>query len=363
MKHIFVVHTPITYLVSVSVINELKIAKEDAIILFHEFDNKNFLHNEGYTAISTREFYRDKNIFGKLYNSVHYFNIPASIDELVCQTLRQEKFVAYIPVVTPFHKAIITHSNCISFNFIEEGLAQYWKEETPESLTSLYSKYTWRSSIFKTTTRTLNEMYLLLRGYNFKLLGLPLSYSCYGGFNNITFYGLSEESFPLIKPSKKKVISFDKKKFSLVRQDYDLDLSNKIIWIGDGSLTHYGFNKELYLKGIKEGCVDFINKKGAQEIFIKFSRDESEHLRDAVKKVFYENKISVSIIPDSVIMELLLLESKNATLIGVYSSLLYYASMLGHNAFSIYEFLKEEYSRALKNRDFSFYWNKVTLIK
>ncbi len=61
-------------------------------------------------------------------------------------------------------------------------------------------------------------------------------------------------------------------------------------------------------------------------------------------------------------MELLLFKAKNATLIGIYSSLLYYASIMKHSCFSIYEFVKQEYQRSIGNRDLSFYWNKVKLL-
>jgi hypothetical protein len=62
-------------------------------------------------------------------------------------------------------------------------------------------------------------------------------------------------------------------------------------------------------------------------------------------------------------MELLLFEANNVTLAGVYSSLLFYAALMGHQSFSIYEFIKEEYSKVLRNRDFNFYWSKVNRIE
>jgi hypothetical protein len=46
-------------------------------------------------------------------------------------------------------------------------------------------------------------------------------------------------------------------------------------------------------------------------------------------------------------MELLLFEATNVTLVGVYSSLLFYAAIMGHESFSIYECLKKNIPKLL----------------
>src|SRR6266496_1229351 len=362
MKHLFLVHTPITYLSSVSIISKLGLQREDAIIFFIQFD-KAISSSDQYISITLNEFYKKERSFKKLYNYFRYFNIPGRIDPIIDATINNEKFVAYVPVLTFIHKLFITHPNCCAFNFIEEGLAHYYKEETLENLDPGYSKDLWRSSISQNTKKVLNEMYLVLRGYNFKLQGLPFSYSCYNSFEHVRFYGLTQDSFPLIDVRKKVIIPFEKKRFALQKPEYNVNLDGKIVWIGDASVLRHGFSASIYIKGIKDGCIGFIKNRGEKEIFIKFHRDEPVQLRTAIKKLFQENGISFQIIPDSVIMELLLFKAENVTLVGIYSSLLYYASIMGHHSFSIYEFVKQEYSKVLKNRDFAFYWSKVSLIK
>jgi hypothetical protein len=359
MKHIFLAHSPITYLVSVSIISKLEISKEDAVIIFFDFDKK---ENDRYISVSIYEFYENK-FLKKLYNYFSHFNIVNRIDRIINLTIKNEKFTAYVPVLLLTGKALITHVNCCSFNFIEEGLLNYYKEETLAGLTAINSKDSWRSSILKDTKRALYEMYMVLRGYNFKLQALPFSYSCYNSFGNVLFYGVSSQSFPLAENTKRVIVPFDKKNFRLIKKEENINLTDKIIWIGDGGVFIHGFSETLYIKGIEKGCVDFLKKKGEKNILIKFHRDESLELRQKIKKLFQDNDISIQIIPDSVIMELLLFEAQNATLIGVYSSLLFYAAIMRHHAYSIYDFIKGEYSKVLRNRDFSFYWNKVSLIK
>jgi len=131
------------------------------------------------------------------------------------------------------------------------------------------------------------------------------------------------------------------------------------VWVGDGGVIQHGFDQSFYLQGIKHGCIEYLKSRGEKNILIKFHRDESQFLRSNVLQLFRDQNISVEIIPDSTIMELLLFEATNVTLIGVYSSLLFYAGIMGHQSYSIYEFLKREYFKAIANRDFSFYWNIV----
>src|SRR5436309_2433551 len=119
MKHVFLVHSPITYLVSVSIISELKLPNEDSIIIFHEFDR--IEQADLYISVSLNEFYT-KTLSKKLISYVRHFNLVRRMDTLLDAVLKGEKFVAYVPVLTRIGKSLITNAKCCAFNFIEEGL-------------------------------------------------------------------------------------------------------------------------------------------------------------------------------------------------------------------------------------------------
>ncbi|MFT4153294.1 polysialyltransferase family glycosyltransferase [Parafilimonas sp.] len=361
MKHLFLVHSPITYLTAVSVINKLNLDKNNAVIIFFEFE-KIASKDNTYEAVSINEFYPN-HFFPKLYYYFRYFNIIGRIDRLIDTVTKKEKYTAYIPTVIWAGKALITNPKCVSFNFIEEGLAHYFIEETLKSLTQANSKDPWRSSILKNTKLIINQLYQILRGYNLRLQALPFSYSCYHGVNGVLCYGFSDNSFPMINKEKKIIVGFKKQSFPGVDQKLAFNLDNAVIWIGDGGVTQHGFNEKIYLLGIENGCIPFLQQQQYKKFFIKFHRDEKPGVREAVKNLFSKNDIQFQVIPDSVIMEVLLFKADNATLIGVNSSLLYYAAIMNHSAFSIYNFLKPEYSKVFSDRDFTFYWNKVRLIE
>lgn len=357
MKHVFLVHTPITYLVSISVIKQLELKKDNCVILFQSFQNPAGSEYENYSAINI-----DKAIkSSSLINRVSEFNIPIKVDAIISSATAHEKFIAYIPVVTSIQKILITHKNCIGFNFIEEGLAHYYKEETLETINPSLSTRQWREPAKKNLQTLLHDLYFTARGYNFKLQALPFSYSCYQALNNIKYYRISGDAFPLVTNDKKVTLDFKKENFENL-QPGSLDIAGQYIWIGDPGTVHYKFNESTYLEGIKNGCISFLKKNNAGKIFIKYHRDEPPALREAVKNVFTDSKIEVIIIPDSTIMELLFLNTHDTKVLGVYSSLLYYAGIMNQQSFSIFNFLQPEYRKAIANRDFSFFWKKVQLL-
>lgn len=362
MKHIFLVHTPITYLGALRIIQHLNIEKNDAIFLFQSF-RPNIEINEHYKGIQIDGHYAGSNFLKKALKRTVNFSITAKFDKLITKVSEGETFTAYIPVVTFIHKLLITHKYCVRFNFFEEGLAQYYKEETLESINAAYSKLSWRVSISGHFKNTLRDMYLMARGYNLKLMALPFSYSCYHAVKHVYFYGYSADAFPLVENGRRIIIPLHTDDFSFIPKNPKLILDNSFIWIGDPGVVHYGYDKEVYLQGIRNGCISLLKKKNINRIFIKFHRDEPAVLRKEIEAVFELYKIQVIIIPDTEILELYLPGAVNVTLIGVYSSLLYYAAIMGQASYSVFNYVKHEYGRGIANRDFSFFWQKVKLLE
>lgn len=363
MKHIFFVHTPVTYLGSIAIIEHLNLKKEDAIVFFQSFSNDIATNNALHQSILIDDLFSAQNWLSKIGSLLRNFSITKKFDNLIVQAIRQEQYVAYVPVVTFIHKLLITHPNCVGFNFIEEGLAQYYKEETLESINPVYSKLPWRSSLITCFKNTLQELYLYARGYNFKLLALPFSYSCYHGIQDVKYYGYSKDSFPLANNSQVTILPLISKNRSLFLQASALHLDNSFIWIGDPGIIHYGFSKKAYMQGITQGFIPFLKRKNVNTVFLKFHRDEPQLLRKEVVQLFKINSIQPTVLPDTTMMELQLANASNVTLTGIYSSLLYYGSILGHTSYSVFNFVKHEYSKAIANRNFDFFWKKVHLIE
>jgi hypothetical protein len=357
MKHIFYIHSPITYLIAVSVCRYLDLPAKDALFICDGF-NRN---TEIATVKDISEYNKGKNILSRSYKNIKYFNKAKFVDKIISDFILGYEFIAYVPVMRFVEKVIVTHRKCKGFNFIEEGLAHYYKGETLYSLSIANVRYDWRTSIFR--KRQWNEIFrqviLLIRGYNMRLLALPFSYSCYNQFENVRFFGITRDTFPMIDEQKRQIIPLtnDLKPFY-----NDLELDNGIVWIGDNGVDYYGFSKELYLEGIKKGVIKYLKEEGRNKLFVKYHRGESQTMRSIQIEIFKAYGIDVVVISDNVILEEILLHSKNVTLYGVYSSLLYYASVMGHRALSIYELLKRDYAKNLEGKNMDFFWSKVQAI-
>ncbi|NSL89786.1 hypothetical protein ECE50_023285 [Chitinophaga sp. Mgbs1] len=353
MKHVFYIHSPITYLVAVSVCQYLKLSAEDVLFICDGF----YRSDKDITAIDISR-YNSGGAVDRILKTIKHFNKATYIDQVIDGFIGQHNFTAYVPVMRQVEKIMVTHEKCAGFHFIEEGLADYYYGETLSSFSITNAKSSWRLSLRKSHQRKeiFRQIIALLRGYNQKLQTLPFSYSCYTHFNQVKFFGIDTHAFPMADAGKRVIIPLV---CSRDNTDAALKPDNKVVWIGDNGVDFYGYGKELYLQGIREGLIAYLKRRGQKELLVKFHRGESKEMREAQLNLFRENGIEVRLIADNVIMEELLLTAENVKVCGVYSSLLYYAAIMGHTALSIYELLKKDYFKSLEGKNMSFFWSKV----
>lgn len=357
MKHVFYIHSPITYLIAISVCHYLSLPKKDVLFICDGF----YRESQMFIAMDISRYNKSKTFLGRGIKNIKYFNKAKFIDKVINDFILEDQFIAYVPVMRFIEKIIVTHKRCKGFNFIEEGLAHYHKGETLHSLSTASAKSEWRTSLSMRCqwNEIFRQVIALIRGYNMKLLSLPFSYSCYNQFTDVLFFGTNADTFPMVDEQKRQIIPLIK---DINPFSNNLRLDNKVVWIGDNGVDYYGFSKRLYLEGIRKGVVLYLKKVGINELFVKYHRGESPAMRSIQLKIFKENGIDVVVIPDNVILEEILLNSINVTLYGVYSSLLYYASLMGHQTISIYELLKRDYAKNLEGKNMDFFWSKVKAI-
>ncbi len=117
MKHLFIVHSNITYLVSLRVIEALGLAEEEVVFGIHRnyevpdtrFKNKFALPPN---FLVTRNFIKNRQNINKWYS---YIDNHVNSD-----------YVAYVPHTFNLGLALlVTNNRCKYFNYIEEGLASY----------------------------------------------------------------------------------------------------------------------------------------------------------------------------------------------------------------------------------------------
>lgn len=354
MKHVFVIHSPITYLVALSTVESLKLEYTEVMFICDGF----YLPHNKISITDLNAQYSRKNAVLRVFSIIKKFNKTSVLDRMIDEFVGTSLFIAYVPVMRFVEKTVITHKKCSHFNFIEEGLAHYYKGETLVSLSVESSRDNWRWSI--TNTSLWKEMFFnmltTIRGYNFRLRTLPFSYSCYVNFSNITFYGITESAFPMAHSHNKHLVKVPS---GINLNTVSFNFDDRLIWVGDNGVDYYNYSSDLYLQGMEKGLIAYLKKREITEIYVKFHRGESQQMRKSQEQMFLAHGIRARIIPDDFILEISLMDAKNVTLCGVYSSLLFYANVMGHETFTIYEIVKNEYQKNLKGKNLDFFWERV----
>lgn len=228
------------------------------------------------------------------------------LDNLI-NKITNDKFICYLPSTNNFlFQSIITHYNCLQFNIIEEGLLSYChpnriiKQTNQKYKTTItgrikyYSKYFShynRSSFFRNSNSTLGKIYLI---------------------GNSKF----ELDFDFYEKLDPNIIDVPVN-----------DMSNSNIFIFDNLNTDIIDKKTFDLI-----VFDIFTKLIGEKIFIKFHPAQS-NIDEIIKMLKFQN-INYEIISNDLPLEIVFLKSKNLTIYGIWSSLLFYASNNNHKVIS-----------------------------
>lgn len=348
MKHIFVVHSPITYLSALGVVLLEEIEKKDVLIISESFR----LDYEPIPIVqvsSMKSFSLLKKRSFKIYNE---------IDTIIDKFSSDDKFIAYIPVFHLLDRYLITHPLCLKFNFIEEGFASYYKYY--RGIQHAYiAGYKWR---YSKGIKGIKERYIniinIIKGISPSILALPTFYTAYASDPNIIFYGFHEKSHYL--GVNRKILSFNS-----IIDHYKLktkyNLNNTTIWIGDPDvISLIGNTTELY-DSLKKSFINYLQNNNISSIYIRFHYREINEQKKQFIDFFNQNNIMVIEIEQDTILEVELIKAKNVTLVGIFSSLLVYGGIMGHTSLSIYNYLPLSFKKVsnASNDQLDIFWNFV----
>ena len=348
MKHVFSVHSPITFLAAHAVIEQLDLPLEDVIIL-----------TNGYT-IPTKKYNTFpflSNINNRWYKKLLNLNHPVLQDQYLERLLKGDDFTAYLDLMSYHQRELITHTKCRGFHFIEEGNSSYRDRDDLEDLTWDKRTQAYRISGFSSR---LKEAFLalkwVLRGYSHRLLSIPYSFSAYAHFVDTTFYCFSDLAFPTIPDAKKKILRLNPS------QELDAlaggqKISDAIIWV-DGSNSRFTGLPESYYQKAIDNAIRLLGERLHQHVvYVKLRPGLTDYSSNYLYQQLVNNGCEVRVLPDKLILECLFLNSDNCDVIGNLSSALFYASVFGHRAFSIYSLYEKEVPTIFDNMPG--YWSKV----
>lgn len=315
MKHIFVVHSPLTYIVSLGVIYKEQIKKEDAIIVSTNYYQKDPIEIRIMKVPTKKDLLRFR--IREWLNPIKYM-----FDE-ICRLTNDENFFVYISEFSDFEKIFVIHPNRKSFSFIEEGVGSYRYTFSFDDFLFPYNQECFLLSFRKRLRMAL----LALRGYGQKYLTIPYLCNCYHGIENVKYYCITPAAFPY---EQGKVLINIRDVFDHYQIEKKLSVDNSFVWIGNPDESIFDL--------VKDKSISYLKKNNVKKIFVRFHPRESLSLRRKTISTFSEGGIETQIIEENIIFEFVLLNSKNVTLIGYNSTLLYLASYMNHKSVFINEY-------------------------
>lgn len=350
MKHIFTVHSHITYLSALAVIKYKQFPNEDIIIITNKY-NPALKKYQSYPSYDQLE--------NSVWKKLKHLNYPAAYDKYIFDLTKGEEFTAYIDLMSAPNRILITNKNCIGFHFLEEGIVNYGNYDSLRLFTIDNDFFPWRMSYRKHWKLIINGLIRIIRGRSVKILSLPIHPTAYTFFGGVNFYCFSDQAYPNVPSYKKQIIPFHTIKTEMLQLNGGLDISSNALWLGDMinkvynvSLKDYSNALSLFLK--KWSSIEHCKKK----VFIKYKKGQSEEEKEITTNKFLSLGFEIEILPDETIIEALLIASKNVSVLGNGTSLLLYGHVLGHNSYSMFRNLPNKYDIPLA-KDYPNFWKMV----
>lgn len=327
MKYIFVIHSNITYLISLGIIAKEGLSDNNVLILSDGYNCEGPIPIKVITVEPNRHLLKQSI---KKYIQL-YFNPAHELYSVIDKFLKGDKFIAFVPVLHLSKKLVLLHDKCEQFHFIEEGTASYYSSMTFDEYAIVYRNKGW---FYKKGFRgILERLHVAYKEFGFKtgkIESIPISYMNHDSIGR-KFYGLSEMAYPAIKFGEKIIVKVSSLLDSFTWVNDISLLSNVSVWIGDPDIAdRYGYDS--FKQCIIERLIPAIKNN---TLYIRYHYRESEIQRKIFTDILDNYSVVYRVIDEKQIMELIFLKSNNCKCYSFGSSLSMYAKILGHESYSI----------------------------
>lgn len=302
MKHLFCVHSSITFYISKGIISFLNINPDD-VIFFIDNHYLNKYEKDIYNSVDGTEIMT-------LFKSISirkFLRLPLSIwklDAFVREATTNEKYILYIPNTTSSAcQSMITNSLCVGYNLIEEGIGSYKKE------------------LFKRPPVLFHGIkHYLLKGLNFFSNRIEFEHPFLAPYRKSSlrpkyFYFKSD-----IEPLTDDFIQVPFPKYNgFLPLEY-----GSHIFIVSPLLEYNLISEKSFISSISY----LVNKlkNNCNTLYIKYHPFQDCKVKALIEEKLEEESIKTSVINDDEPMEPLIMSNRKLFLYGYESSLLFYAS-------------------------------------
>lgn len=320
MKHIFIVHSNTAYLTALGVINLRQISHKDIIIVTGR-NQKCYLLDEDISLFDLSHIYDFKlkqNSRTCIISQLH--QLRDFIDKNVNDT-----FVTYTPHLNYyFFQTFATHPNCKSIKFIQEGIVDFCKPENVKEKVSLRLLYI-NKYILIGTWAWCSDRWNTYR----KLKGIRVDET----------FALSDHLFKYMSC----VHSIIKWPHMNIEEKFP---DNATFFVFESAVEQNTIELDIYI----HACYKLINRHASKTNFVKYHPYQSNIVKERIIDIFNKCNLTVSILSGDVPFELLLCSKNKLKVCGFTTSLIFYASLLGHETHICVNAL-------LKSKSFQNYWN------
>jgi len=308
MKHLFYVHSHITYYISVAIINKLGLKLNEVVFVKSRNYNNTSIDKDSVT-FSISRIHHEIDGIGKLdfYKTYKYIN---QIDSLIHSNLNNSEFNVYLPMIR--HKAmqiIATHKNCKQINIIEEGVIAYSKH---------FTNFKEKKIIVKIGKIFVNDILNLGKSRFFYLK--PFDLRRFKDKERSVFYTISNLGY--------KGLPYNIEKIEL-QEDPNITytVTSKTVLVLEGAVEQGNLKIENFIDAVKFIIKD--NEIEDKQISIKYHPAQSKENINKIVNTINELGVKPISIPNNIPFEQFAIKNNNLMVLGFTTSLLFYAKELG----------------------------------
>ena len=294
-----------------------------------EIDDVLFLSDRGY---ANKYFDYDFHDLSGLVSKLSPFTIKTAaslrtiqreFDIVINKIIEENDFVAYVPhLAHPAYQILITHHKSTGYNFVEEGLANYLDEN-------------YQSATFRNFSPFVNNLIHIYNHFNARIV---LGHEIFGRYRKLSFepkYFLVDNEYHTKRKNQIKLIWKPHK--------VELEITKESAILILGPTLEYHMARLNHYKEALQKLLDYSSTNSISCFYIKYHPYNNKNTMLLVEELLRKNQIKFRIIPDNEPIEQLLRNDQQLTVMGIDSSLLFYAKLLNkrNKVISAYKHLLE----------------------
>ncbi len=334
MKHLFLVHSPITFLVTQQLLKTEALPKEDCIILL----SRNF-KLPGTTRLQTAAIPADKaGNSDRIWSGLHLLRTRRQIryyDQWL-NSLVNEAFYFYTPhTASDLENLIISHEHCKGYYIIEEGIGSYRATEP-------FPFKGWRGGALKALQAACPRLYTAKASF------------CNTRHPKFTGgYGIGKGVFPHAASGKVKILPLPFTAVKLAHEVQAVIVIDYLQGLGDA------LGNEAYTEVLRQTAGQLAASGRYRAIAYKFHPSHyigRQEFIGQVRRLFQQtaaqHNITIDELPQEVLLENVAY-SYHPDFYGLFSSALFYAAVIGCKTYGMNRLLLQA------DPQYKHYWDKL----